>query len=101
MHSNVLIHRLRMLVDQRNLNSKPSLVIISAGTSVHTLREIHAVHVAATDSLVTLLTDVKEVRLISSLFNPLSLKRLLLTLFLLYLSAVLSSSGASNSALLQ
>lgn len=61
MHRNVLIHRLRIIVDQANILNKPSLIIVSAGPSVNTLRELRALHVASSDSLVTLLSDIEDV----------------------------------------
>ena len=40
----------------------PSVVVLSAGDSIQTLKEIKTVHISATDSVVTLMEDAHEVR---------------------------------------
>lgn len=68
MHNNVMLHRLKILVDPLDVNCKPSLVIVSAGPSAHSLREMRAIHISTTDSLVTLLSDVRDVSISNAVY---------------------------------
>ncbi|XP_077868707.1 E3 ubiquitin-protein ligase HERC2-like [Saccoglossus kowalevskii] len=60
MHSDVLIHRLRITVEPTDSSYQPSLIVISGGDSISTLRELKTVTIGPTESLVTLLQDVTE-----------------------------------------
>ena len=51
-----------MSVDPSDSSYMPSLVVVSVGESVSQLKEIKTVHIASSDSLVTLLEDMTEVR---------------------------------------
>lgn len=62
LHPDLLIQRLTMTVDPSDSSYMPSVVVISAGDSIQSLKEIKTVHISATDSVVTLLEDAKEVR---------------------------------------
>lgn len=50
-----------MTVDPSDSSYMPSVVVISAGDSIQSLKEIKTVHISATDSLCTLLEDAQEV----------------------------------------
>ena len=50
-----------MKVDPSDSSYMPSVVVISAGDSIQSLKEIKTVHISATDSLCTLLEDAQEV----------------------------------------
>lgn len=52
-----------MTVDPSDSSYMPSVVVLSAGDSIQTLKEIKTVHISATDSVVTLMEDAHEVRL--------------------------------------
>ena len=51
-----------MTVDPSDSSYMPSVVVLSAGDSIQTLKEIKTVHISATDSVVTLMEDAHEVR---------------------------------------
>ena len=61
LYPDLLIQRLTMTVDPSDSSYMPSVVVISAGDSMQTLKEIKTVHISATDSLVTLLEDAQDV----------------------------------------
>ena len=50
-----------MTVDPSDSSYMPSVVVLSAGDSIQTLKEIKTVHISATDSVVTLMEDAHEV----------------------------------------
>ena len=50
-----------MTVDPSDSSYMPSVVVISAGDSIQSLKEVKTVHISATDSLCTLLEDAQEV----------------------------------------
>ncbi len=62
MQPDVLIQRLYMRVEPSDSSYMPSLVVVSGGESVHTLRELKTVNIGSSETLVTLLQDVTEVR---------------------------------------
>ena len=62
LHPDLLIQRLSMTVDPSDSSYMPSVVVISAGDSMQSLKEIKTVHINPTDSAVTLLEDAQEVR---------------------------------------
>ncbi|UYV60264.1 HERC2 [Cordylochernes scorpioides] len=57
---NVLIQRLRMVVDPSDSSYMPTLVVISGGSSPTTLRELRTILIGATETIVTLLADQAE-----------------------------------------
>ena len=61
MQPDVLIHRLYMRVEPSDSSYMPSLVVVSAGASIHALKELKTVNIGATETLVTLLQDIGEV----------------------------------------
>jgi len=61
LHPDLLIQRLSMTVDPSDSSYMPSVVVISAGDSIQSLKEVKTVHISATDSLCTLLEDAQEV----------------------------------------
>ena len=61
LHPDLLIQRLTMTVDPSDSSYMPSVVVISAGDSIQSLKEVKTVHISATDSLCTLLEDAQEV----------------------------------------
>ena len=62
LNPDLLIQRLTMTVDPSDSSYMPSVVVLSAGDSIQTLKEIKTVHISATDSVVTLMEDAHEVR---------------------------------------
>nr|CAD7427832.1 unnamed protein product [Timema monikensis] len=56
----VLVHSLRMTVDPADSSYMPSLVVVNAGDTFATMRELSTVNIRTTDTVVTLLADVKE-----------------------------------------
>nr|CAD7602464.1 unnamed protein product [Timema genevievae] len=56
----VLVHSLRMTVDPADSSYMPSLVVVNAGDTFTTMRELSTVNIRTTDTVVTLLADVKE-----------------------------------------
>jgi len=61
MHPQVGIQSLRIVVDPEDGKFMPSLVTISAGESFDSLKEISTVKIRSTDTVVKLLSDLKEV----------------------------------------
>ena len=68
LNPDLLIQRLTMTVDPSDSSYMPSVVVLSAGDSIQTLKEIKTVHISATDSVVTLMEDAPEVRPCKVLF---------------------------------
>ena len=62
LYPDLLIQRLAMTVDPSDSSYMPSVVVISAGDSIQSLKEIKTVHISATESQCTLLEDVQRVR---------------------------------------
>lgn len=58
----LLIHHLTMTVDPADSSYMPSVVVVMAGDSLSKLKELKTVHIGHSDSLITLLEDVQEVR---------------------------------------
>lgn len=59
--SDILIHSLKIGVDPKDDTYMPFLIVISGGSSFSNLHELNTVYVRANDSVVTLLSDIKEV----------------------------------------
>ncbi|XP_022244118.1 E3 ubiquitin-protein ligase HERC2-like isoform X2 [Limulus polyphemus] len=60
MQPEVLVHRLRMMIDPADSSYMPSLVVVSGGPSVSWLKELRTIHVGSTETLVTLLSELSE-----------------------------------------
>ncbi|XP_059157195.1 E3 ubiquitin-protein ligase HERC2-like isoform X2 [Physella acuta] len=60
MQPEMIITRLCMRVDPADSSYIPSLLVISGGDSVLSLKELRTVHVASDESLITLLSDMTE-----------------------------------------
>uniref|UniRef100_A0A1A8PRE6 E3 ubiquitin-protein ligase HERC2 n=3 Tax=Nothobranchius rachovii TaxID=451742 RepID=A0A1A8PRE6_9TELE len=56
----VLVHRLKMVVDPADSSYMPSLVVISGGSSLNNLIELKTININPTDTTVPLLTDCTE-----------------------------------------
>lgn len=61
MQSEIVIQSLRMKVDPCDSSYMPSLVVVSGGNSFTALTELATVHVRNTNTIVTLITNVKKV----------------------------------------
>lgn len=82
LYPDLLIQRLTMTVDPSDSSYMPSVVVVSAGDSIQSLKEVKTVHISATESLCTLLEDVQRVCYAS---------------FSLDLSVILSDTSSSMS----
>ncbi|GAB6021505.1 E3 ubiquitin-protein ligase herc2 [Chamberlinius hualienensis] len=60
MHEDVLVHRLKMLVNPSDTSYMPSIVVVSGGDSLGSLRELAVVNISQNDTIVVLLADVTE-----------------------------------------
>ncbi|XP_023218340.1 E3 ubiquitin-protein ligase HERC2-like isoform X1 [Centruroides sculpturatus] len=60
MQPDILVHRLRMTVDPADSSYMPSVVVLSGGPSVSSLKELKTIHIGPTETLVTLLSDQAE-----------------------------------------
>ncbi|XP_073987726.1 E3 ubiquitin-protein ligase HERC2 isoform X1 [Rhodnius prolixus] len=60
MHSDILIYSLRMKVHPSDSSYMPSLVVVSGGISYSTMQELSTVYIRNNDTIVTLLSDLKE-----------------------------------------
>ncbi|KAJ9582054.1 hypothetical protein L9F63_003637, partial [Diploptera punctata] len=56
----ILIHSLKMTVDPLDSSYTPSLVVLSGGDSFSTMNELATINIRNTDTVVTLLSDLKE-----------------------------------------
>uniref|UniRef100_A0A3Q3AXX1 E3 ubiquitin-protein ligase HERC2 n=1 Tax=Kryptolebias marmoratus TaxID=37003 RepID=A0A3Q3AXX1_KRYMA len=56
----VLVHRLKMIVDPADSSYMPSLVVVSGGSSLNNLIELKTITINPTDTTVLLLTDCTE-----------------------------------------
>lgn len=61
MQPDIVIHLLRILVDPADSSYMPSLVVVSGGDNFSVMKELSVVNIGCTDTLVTLLSDVREV----------------------------------------
>lgn len=57
----ILLHRLYMKVEPSDSSYMPSLVVISAGDTLNSMKEIRAVNITSSESVVTLLQDLNDV----------------------------------------
>lgn len=57
----ILLHRLYMKVEPSDSSYMPSLVVISAGDILSSMKEIRAVNITSSESVVTLLQDLNDV----------------------------------------
>lgn len=60
MQPDILIHSLRMRVDPADSSYMPSLVVVSGGPNYVSLQELSTVYIRNNDTVVTLLSDMKE-----------------------------------------
>uniref|UniRef100_A0A673CTH4 E3 ubiquitin-protein ligase HERC2 n=1 Tax=Sphaeramia orbicularis TaxID=375764 RepID=A0A673CTH4_9TELE len=56
----VLVHRLKMIVDPADSSYMPSLVVVSGGSSLNNLIELKTININPTDTTVLLLSDCTE-----------------------------------------
>jgi E3 ubiquitin-protein ligase HERC2 len=63
MQPDVLVHSLKLTVDPSDSSYTPSLVLVSGGDSFTAMNELASINIRNTDTVVLLLSDVKEVRL--------------------------------------
>lgn len=63
MQPDMLVHSLKMTVDPSDSSYTPSLVVVSGGDSFTAMNELTTVNIRNTDTVVSLLSDLKEVRL--------------------------------------
>jgi E3 ubiquitin-protein ligase HERC2 len=63
MQPDILVHSLKMTVDPSDSSYMPSLVVVSGGDSFTAMNELAAINIRNTDTVVSLLYDLKEVRL--------------------------------------
>lgn len=61
MQADILVSQLYMRVEPSDSSYMPSLVVVSGGETVHTLKELKTVNIGATETLVMLLQDMTEV----------------------------------------
>ena len=61
LYPDLLVQRLTMTVDPSDSSYMPSLVVISAGDNIQSLKEVKTVHISSSDSIVPLLEDAQEV----------------------------------------
>lgn len=61
MQPDILVKRLYMRVEPSDSSYMPSLVVVSAGDNVHSMKEVKTINIGPTDTLVTLLQDLTEV----------------------------------------
>ncbi|XP_061183765.1 E3 ubiquitin-protein ligase HERC2-like isoform X1 [Saccostrea echinata] len=60
MQTDILLHRLYMKVEPSDSSYMPSLVVISAGDTLNSMKEIRAVNITSSESIVTLLQDLND-----------------------------------------
>ncbi|PKU46171.1 e3 ubiquitin-protein ligase herc2 [Limosa lapponica baueri] len=58
----VLVHRLKMIVDPADSSYMPSLVVVSGGNSLNNLIELKTININPTDTTVPLLSDCTEIK---------------------------------------
>lgn len=61
MQPDILVQSLRMKVDPSDSSYMPSVIVVSGGVSFTSMQELATVHVRNTNTIVTLLSDVKKV----------------------------------------
>lgn len=61
MFPDVLVHRLKMIVDPADSSYMPSLVVVSGGNSLNNLIELKTININPADTTVSLLSDCTEV----------------------------------------
>lgn len=58
----ILIHRLYMRVEPTDSSYMPSVVVIYGGETLSGMKEIRTVNISSSETLITLLLDMNEVR---------------------------------------
>ena len=61
MQQDILVHRLFMRVEPTDASYMPSLVVVSGGETVHSLKEIRTISIGSSDTLVSLIQDSPDV----------------------------------------
>lgn len=61
MHQDMVINLLCMKIDPGDSSYTPSLVVMSGGDSIHSLKELRTIHIPANETVVTLLSNLTEV----------------------------------------
>ena len=61
LQADIVIEQLFMRVDPADSSYMPSLVVISVGDNLTSMKEIKTLNVGANDTLITLLSDMTEV----------------------------------------
>ena len=61
MQQDILVHRLFMRVEPTDASYMPSLVVVSGGETVHSLKEIRTINIGSSDTLVSLIQDSPDV----------------------------------------
>ena len=64
MHDNILVDKLCMSVDPSDGEYRPSKVVVSVGDSKSTLKDITTTDIGKNESMVTLLQDQTQVRVL-------------------------------------
>jgi hypothetical protein len=67
MQPQVGIQSLRIVIDPEDGKFMPSVVIVSAGESFDSMKEISNVKIRSTDTAIKLLSDLKEVKICYSI----------------------------------
>ena len=65
MQPDVLIHCLKMTVDPSDSSYTPSLIVVNGGDSFTAMNELSTINIRNSDTVVALLSDLKEVFQIS------------------------------------
>ncbi len=61
MQPDVLVTKLFMQVDPADASYMPSLIVISGGDIIHSMKELKTVNIGANETLVEVLCDMTEV----------------------------------------
>ena len=67
LHTDMLVHRLAMQVEPSDSSYMPSLVVVSGGDTIHSLKELKTINIGAVETEVVLLQDLTEVSALLSL----------------------------------
>ena len=62
MQPDILVTKLYLQVEPADASYMPSLVVVSGGDTVHSLKELKTVNIGANETLVEILSDMTEVR---------------------------------------
>lgn len=62
LHNDIVVQQLKMFIEPSDSSYMPSLVVVSGGETVATLKEIRTINVGDTESILTILSDASEVK---------------------------------------